>query len=421
MIPRALRLLARSLLLSIVSALPITVDSQVVVSDKAPTRFYGKMRSQLGPDLVHIYQRVFQVATRPNIRFEPAIEKGAVISSGEIIDARATTGRTVMFLVEPPNGVPFLTVDSNANGIIEQSERHRLEKNEHGFVSLIQLPLKHSFFKSFPMLVHYVYGFKHPDLKPTDRLLYQSVTALANGDVDINGRKTLFQFPFQPQSEVVATKEGLFGVDINGDGKIRNEQFSPESSFATNTEAVFRLGDVFVSTERIDLSTNEIVVRARDRTEYLRQDVEVGKELPDFEFVAFSGNKRSLYEFKGKYVLLDFWGVWCVDCRVETPFHVEAYKRFKERGLEILSLNTDENIQIAKDYLAKNNITWTQATNESIRSLVEITYQLQEYPSTLLIGPDLKVLVLDQKQLRGNELHRTLDLMLPTVVSRGSR
>jgi peroxiredoxin len=413
MSPRALRLFVPSLLLSIVSTLPNSVQPQAVVGDKSPVRFYGKMRSQLAPDLVHIYQRVFQVAARPNVRFDPTIEKGAVISSGEIIDARATTSRNVMFLVEPPNGVPYVAVDSNSNGVIEQPERYRLDKSEHGFVSLIQFPLKHSFFKSFPMLIHYVYGFKHPALKPTDRLLYQSVTALANGDVDINGRKLLFQFPFEPQSEVIATKEGLFGVDVNGDGKIRDEQFSPESSFATNTEAVFKLGDVFISTERIDLVKNEIVVRARNRTEYLRHDVEVGKELPDFAFVDFSGNKRSLNEFKGKYVLLDFWGVWCGDCRVETPFHVEAYKRFKGRGLEILSLNTDDSIETAKDYLAKNNMTWTQATNDSIRSLIEVTYQLQEYPSTLLIGPDSKVLVVDQKQLRGKELLRTLDLVLP--------
>lgn len=397
------------------SARLLLVEAQTPVAETTPhenKRFFGKMQSELKPDLIHVYQKLFQ-AVQSAVRFEPVLDKKAVISAGGFSDPNSATGRGEMFLVELPAGEPFVAVDSNTNGVIEQGERFPLKKGEHGFVSIIKLPLKNPFFKTYPVLVHYVYGFKHPDLKPTDRLLYQSVMALAYGDVDINGRKVLFQYPFDSQSPAMSTTEGLFGVDVDGNGKILDQQFSPESSYASKSELVFRLGDLFISTEKIDLAKNEIVVRTRAREEYLRHDVETGKEMPDFSFVDFEGKKRGLYEFKGKYVLLDFWGVWCVDCRVETPFHVEAYKRFRSRGLEILSLNTDEEIETAKAYLAKNKMTWPQATNDSIRTLVEVNYRIQEYPSTILIGPDAKVLVFDQKQLRGEELIRTLDRLLP--------
>lgn len=376
-------------------------------------RFYGKMRPELWPDLVHVYPKVFEVKPAA-VRFEPAIEKGSVVSVGGLSDPRVTSGRSDAFLLEPPNADPFIAVDSDANGVIDATERFALQPSPPvGFISVIKLPLKNAFFKTYPMLIHYTRGMRNANLKPSERLINQSVMALAYGDVEIGGVKTLFQYPFEPMLPGISTTEGLFGIDVDGDGKIRDEQFSPESSYAAKTELVFRLGGRYVSTERIDLAKNEIVVRERKPEEYLRQDVEVGTAIKNFQFVDFAGKKRSFSEFKGKYVLLDIWGVWCVDCRDETPYHVEAYKRFRPRGLEILSLNTDENIETAKAYLTSNNITWPQATNDSVRTLIDVTYRIQEYPSTLLIGPDGKVLIVDQKQLRGEALLDSIDRALP--------
>ncbi|MBA3352751.1 MAG: TlpA family protein disulfide reductase, partial [Blastocatellia bacterium] len=184
-------------------------------------------------------------------------------------------------------------------------------------------------------------------------------------------------------------------------------------SHATKNEIVFRLGDLYVSTAKTDLAKNEIVVRTRLREEYLRHEIAVGQVMPDFSFVDFEGKKRSLNEFRGKYLLVDFWGVWCVDCTRETPFHLEALKRYRSRGFDILSLDTDEDIEVVKPYLKKNGITWTQARNDSIRQLVEATYRIQEYPSTILLDPNGKVLVLDQNELRGERLLQTLDRLIP--------
>ena len=58
-------------------------------------------------------------------------------------------------------------------------------------------------------------------------------------------------------------------------------------------------------------------------------------------------------------------------------------------------------------------VTWPQARNDSIRKLVEETYRIQEFPSTILLGPDAKVLVLNQDDLRGDRLLETLDRLLP--------
>ena len=123
----------------------------------------------------------------------------------------------------------------------------------------------------------------------------------------------------------------------------------------------------------------------------------MGKEMTDFSFVDFDNKKRTLKEFRGKYLLIDFWGMWCVDCRRELPFQIEAEKRFGKRKFEILSLGSDEPEKFAevKGFLAKNKINWTQARFESIRTLIETSYRIQEYPSAILlaVGGDLSYII----------------------------
>ena len=45
--------------------------------------------------------------------------------------------------------------------------------------------------------------------------------------------------------------------------------------------------------------------------------------------------------------------------------------------------------------------------------LTEVRYRIYEYPSTLLLGPDGKVIVLEQEKLQGEELSKTLERILP--------
>lgn len=379
--------------------------------------FKGKLDPQLAVDSVHIYQRVWSSAVDTSkLRFSPSLEKGSVISIGELIDERVATRKSQILLVEPPQKAPYIWFDSNGNSVYEAAEKFPMNEDVAHYdavTATIRLPIKNTYFSSFPIFIHYIRGLKHPKLAATDRLIAQSVYAFALGNVDINGRHVKFQYPFEPQLPSISTTEGLFGLDVDGDGKIKNEQFSVETSYADKDEIVFPLGEIFVSTTSIDMTTGQIAVRKRDKNEYSRIDLEVGMQMPDFTFVDLEGKQRHLSEFRGKYLMVDFWGVWCGDCTRETPYHLAAYERFKKRGFEILGLNTDEKIETVRVYLEKNKITWPQARNDSIKKLAMASYRIQEYPSTILLSPDGKVLVLDQHQLQGEELLKTLEGILP--------
>ncbi len=394
-------------------------DSESVKNQASPAEYFGQFDTELSPDLKYIYATGFKPAAGVSkYKFKRALEKDAAVSIGTIYDNRKGSGEKLELLfVEPKNENPYIYADSNADGAFDESERLTLApvKNKPSeFEAVLKLPLKHEFYKLFPVYLVFRRDWRNSKA-PDERIVFQSFSALAYGTVNIKNKPVRVLYPFDPTAISISTTEGLFGIDADGDGAITYEPFSLETSYATKDEMIFRLGELYLSTKETDLRANKIVMRERKKEEYRRLELEIGREMPDFSFVDFENKKRSLKEFRGKYLLVDFWGLWCVDCIRELPFQTEAVKRFKARGFEILALDSDkaEEFEKVKAFLVKNRINWTQARFESIQSLIEVRYRIQEYPSAILLDPQGKVLVLDQKQLTGEQLFATLDRILP--------
>ncbi|MDR1415791.1 MAG: TlpA family protein disulfide reductase, partial [Prevotellaceae bacterium] len=78
----------------------------------------------------------------------------------------------------------------------------------------------------------------------------------------------------------------------------------------------------------------ELIKKNIDR----RAAVAAGAQLPDFTVADINGSSLSSADFRGKYLLLDFWGSWCIWCRKGSPKLVKLYNEYKSKKLAVVGL-----------------------------------------------------------------------------------
>lgn len=134
----------------------------------------------------------------------------------------------------------------------------------------------------------------------------------------------------------------------------------------------------------------------------------IGAEFTNLTMPDMDGKDISLSDYvgKGKYVLVDFWASWCGPCRREMPVVVEAYKKFADKGFEIVGVSFDNNKEAWVNAVKEMNMTWPQMSDlKGWQCEASSVYGIRSIPATILFDPQGKIVA---KDLRGDELEATL-------------
>jgi thiol-disulfide isomerase/thioredoxin len=91
----------------------------------------------------------------------------------------------------------------------------------------------------------------------------------------------------------------------------------------------------------------------------------------------------TLEDFRGKVVLIEFWGTWCGPCIAQLPEIRRLHDSYADRGLVVIGVHSTRSSEKAADFAKSNNLNWSIALDDDDQS--ETAYGVQSWPTCYLI------------------------------------
>ena len=166
-------------------------------------------------------------------------------------------------------------------------------------------------------------------------------------------------------------------IDADGDGK---PDFVDHLHHFSLKEGLIQLTNGQVYT--IDINQTGTVLKLRP-TDQVITGLHLLSPAPNFEAKATDGQIHSLSQYKGGFVLLDFWATWCGPC---IALHPTVEKFAAEHQFTVLGISADDTLSDVKRWLKKNPTPWPSIA-QGPDGEINLAYNVNSWPTHVLIDP----------------------------------
>lgn len=139
----------------------------------------------------------------------------------------------------------------------------------------------------------------------------------------------------------------------------------------------------------------------------------VGDTAPDFQLVGLDGQVYKLSEYRGKVVMLNFWGTWCPPCKEEMPDMQAQYEKWQQAGLEILAVNLGESKVTVDSFIREYGLTFPALLDPQMD--IRKQYGVYWYPTTFFIDRSGKITAKVEQQMDERFIEQNLIKLLGTM------
>ncbi|WP_108868201.1 TlpA disulfide reductase family protein [Aquimarina aquimarini] len=145
-------------------------------------------------------------------------------------------------------------------------------------------------------------------------------------------------------------------------------------------------------------------------TASMQKKTDIGYEAQDFSAPTPDGKLLSLKESMGKITIIDFWASWCRPCRMENPNVVKLYKKYHDKGLNIIGVSLDKKQQAWTKAIVDDKLDWYHVSNLQFwQEPIAKAYGVRSIPATFILDEKGNIIA---KNLRGPALENKISELL---------
>lgn len=155
--------------------------------------------------------------------------------------------------------------------------------------------------------------------------------------------------------------------------------------------------------------------------QYAKKLLKPGVTAPNFTLQTADGKNIQLNDYRGSYVVLDFWASWCGDCRKDIPAMKALWKDFNDYNVRFIGISFDTNKDAwVKTYWETYQMNWMQVSELKKwkrETFIDRLYNVEWIPTMYLIDPQGKVVM---GTVEINRLRQKLEALKPSLQINGA-